>query len=129
MFDVGWMGRAVLMVVSPLWFVATYLVFICLLPITVWLHRRYDALVLVVLAGLAVVVDILRFRYHVPAVEWANMIFVWGFAFQLGFFHGRISGVDSAPRYCRRPGRLGVPVAARPWQRGRMFDADRAVRR
>ena len=54
---------------------------------------------LVVLAGLAVVVDILRFRYHVPAVEWANMLFVWVFAFQLGFFHGRISGVDSAPRY------------------------------
>ena len=98
-FDVSWMGQAVLMVVSPLWFVATYLAFICLLPITVWLHRRYDALVLVVFAGLAIVVDILRFRYHVPGVEWANMIFVWGFAFQLGFFHGRISGVDSAPRY------------------------------
>ena len=98
-FDVSWMGQAVLMVVSPLWFVATYLAFICLLPITVWLHRRYDALVLVVFAGLAIIVDILRFRYHVPGVEWANMIFVWGFAFQLGFFHGRISGVDSAPRY------------------------------
>jgi hypothetical protein len=27
------------------------------------------------------------------------MVFVWGFAFQLGYFHGRISGVDSAPRY------------------------------
>ena len=69
------------------------------MPITVWLHRRYDALVLVVLAGLAVIVDILRFRYQVPGVEWLNMVFVWGFAFQLGYFHGRISGVDTAPRY------------------------------
>ncbi|MGS0685875.1 acyltransferase family protein [Nakamurella sp. GG22] len=98
-FDLTWMGQAVLMVLSPLWFVFSYLIFICLMPITVWLHRRYDALVLVVLAGLAVIVDILRFRYGVPGVEWLNMVFVWGFAFQLGYFHGRISGVDSAPRY------------------------------
>ena len=115
------------MVVSPLWFVATYLALICLLPITVWLHRRYDALVLVVLAGLAVVVDILRFRYHVPGVEWANMLFVWGFAFQLGFFHGRISGVDSAPRYS--DGRVDWEYQSpRPWQRGRMFALTGPVR-
>ena len=68
------------MVVSPLWFVAVYLLFVCLMPITVWLHRRYDLLVLVVLAGLAVIVDILRFRYDMPGIEWVNMIFVWGFA-------------------------------------------------
>jgi len=98
-FDVSWMGQAVLMVVSPLWFVGAYLLFVCLMPITVWLHRRYDALVLVVMGGMAVIVDILGFRYEVPGVEWANMIFVWGFAFQMGYFHGRISGADSAPRY------------------------------
>ncbi|RIJ71126.1 acyltransferase [Nakamurella silvestris] len=98
-FNVRWMGTAVLLVVSPLWFVAAYLLFVCLMPITVWLHRRYDSLVLVFLAGLAVIVDICRFRYHLPYVEWANMIFVWGFAFQLGYFHGRISGSDTAPRY------------------------------
>ena len=98
-FDVSWMGRAALMVVSPLWFVAAYLLFVCLMPITVWLHRRYDALVLVVMGGMAVIVDILQFRYEVPGVEWANMVFVWGFAFQLGYFHGRISGADSAPRF------------------------------
>lgn len=98
-FDLDWMGRAVLMVLSPLWFVVAYLVFVCLMPISVWLHRRYDALVLVFLGGLAVIVDVLRFRYQVPGIEWVNMVFVWGFAFQLGYFHGRISGVDSAPRY------------------------------
>ena len=59
MFDLDWMGLAVLMVLSPLWFVLAYLFFVCLMPITVWLHRRYDALVLVVMAGLAVIVDIL----------------------------------------------------------------------
>ena len=98
-FDLNWMGQAVLMVLSPLWFVGTYLLFVCLMPITLWLHRRYDVLVLVVLAGLAVIVDILRFRYQVPGIEWVNMLFVWGFAFQLGYFYGRISGVDTAPRF------------------------------
>ena len=98
-FDLNWMGQAVLMVLSPLWFVFAYLFFVCMMPITVWLHRRYDALVLVFLGGLAVIIDILRFRYEVPGAEWLNMVFVWGFAFQLGYFHGRISGVDSASRY------------------------------
>jgi hypothetical protein len=93
------MGQAVLMVLSPLWFVGAYLLFVCLMPITLWLHRRYDVLVLVVMAGLAVIVDILRFRYQVPGIEWVNMLFVWGFAFQLGYFYGRISGVDTAPRF------------------------------
>lgn len=93
-FDVGWMGRAVMMVVSPLWFVATYLFFVATMPIGVWLHRRFDGLVLVVLGGAAVVVDVLRFRYGIPGVEWLNMIFVWGFAFQLGYFRDRLAGLD-----------------------------------
>ncbi|MBM9466630.1 acyltransferase family protein [Nakamurella leprariae] len=92
-FDVGWIGRAVLMVVSPLWFVAAYSLFVVLMPVTVWLHRRYDSVVLVVMGGLAVVVDLLRFRYQVPGIEWANMIFVWGFAFQLGYFYERFTGL------------------------------------
>lgn len=98
-FDVSWMGKAVVMVVSPLWFIAAYLAFILLMPVTVWLHNRYDSVVLVVLAGLAVVVDILRFRYQIPYVEFANMIFVWGFAFQYGYFHSRVTGLNDAPRY------------------------------
>ncbi len=119
-FDLTWMGQAVLMVLSPLWFVFSYLIFICLMPITVWLHRRYDALVLVVLAGLAVIVDILRFRYGLPGVEWLNMVFVWGFAFQLGYFHGRISGVDSAPRFS--DGRLDWAYqSGRSRQQGRIM--------
>jgi hypothetical protein len=98
-FDLKWMTRGVLLVISPLWFVAAYLALICLLPITVWLHRRYDSLVLVFMGGLAIIVDISRFRYHVPGIEWANMLFVWGFAFQLGYFHSRITGLDGGPRY------------------------------
>ena len=93
-FNVDWIGRGVLLVVSPLWFVAAYLALILLMPITVWLHQKFDMLILVVFGGLAIVVDILRFRYGVPYVEWVNMLFVWGFSFQLGYFHRRISGLD-----------------------------------
>lgn len=98
-FNISWMWRAVTMVVSPLWFVAAYLVLILLMPVLVWLHRRYDMLVLVVLGGSAVVVDILRFRYQVPNIGLLNMVFVWGFAFQFGFFHARFTGIEDAPRY------------------------------
>jgi hypothetical protein len=98
-WDIRWAWQAVIMVLSPLWFVAVYLLFVCLMPITVWLHRRYDLLVLVVMAGLAVIVDIFRFRVDIPGIEWINMIFVWGFSFQLGYFYDRISGASSAPRY------------------------------
>ncbi len=119
-FDLQWMSRAVLLVVSPLWFVGAYLVLICLLPITVWLHRRYDSLVLIFLGGLAIVVDILRFRYQVPGVEWANMLFVWAFAFQMGYFHSRITGLDSAPRYL--DGRIEWSYqSARSRQQARLF--------
>jgi hypothetical protein len=98
-WDIQWAWQAIIMVLSPLWFVAVYLLLVCLMPITVWLHRRFDLLVLVVMAGLAVIVDILRFRVDVPGIEWVNMIFVWGFCFQLGYFYDRIAGTSSAPRY------------------------------
>ncbi|HRE00935.1 MAG TPA: hypothetical protein PLV68_06520, partial [Ilumatobacteraceae bacterium] len=46
-FDLEWIGRATLLVISPLWFLAVYLVLILLLPVFLWLHRRFDVLVLV----------------------------------------------------------------------------------
>ena len=99
----AWMGQAVLMVLSPLWFVFTYLFFVCLMPITVWLHRRYDALVLVFLAGFAVIVDILRFRYQVPGLRVA----------QYGLRLGLRLPARLLPRQDLR-GRLGAAVLRRP---------------
>lgn len=86
-FDLAWMGRAVLLVVSPLWFLAVYLMLVALLPAALWLHRRYGSLVLVWLGGAAMVVDVLRFRYGVPGIGWLNMVLVWGLAHQAGFFY------------------------------------------
>ncbi len=91
--DAGWMARAVRLVVSPLWFLVVYLLLIALLPIALWLHRRFGVLVLVWGAGLAAVVDIVRFRNDLPWVGWLNMVVVWGLCHQLGFFYdGLVAG-------------------------------------
>jgi hypothetical protein len=94
-FNVAWMGRAVLLVVSPLWFIAIYLMLVLLLPAALWLHARFDTTVLVFLAGIAGIIDITRFRYDHLWLGALNMILVWGLCHQLGFFYERIV---AAPR-------------------------------
>ena len=89
-FDAQWIGKAVELVVSPLWFLAVYLLLIALLPLALWLHEKFDALVLVWLAGVAMCVDIGRFRFGIEGLGWINMVAVWGLAHQLGFFYQRI---------------------------------------
>ena len=89
-FDQPWIGKAVLLVVSPLWFLAVYLMLIAILPVALWLHRRFDLLAIVWLAGLAMCVDVLRFRYGHSALGWLNMVIVWGLAHQAGFFYQRL---------------------------------------
>jgi len=89
-FDLHWIGKAVLLVVSPLWFLAVYLMLVLLLPAFLWLHQRFDTIVLVWFAGLAGAVDILRFRYHHEWLGLLNMVFVWGLCHQLGFFYDRL---------------------------------------
>ena len=94
-FGFTWIRRAVFLVVSPLWFMAVYLMLIALLPVFLWLHRRWDTIVLVWLAAVAGAVDIVRFRYHNEWLGIVNMVAVWGLCHQLGFFYGRIV---TAPR-------------------------------
>jgi peptidoglycan/LPS O-acetylase OafA/YrhL len=94
-FDFAGISRLVRLVVSPLWFLATYLMLIALLPVALWLHRRFGALALVWLAGAAMTVDVLRFRYDLEAIGWLNMVLVWGLAHQAGFFYQQLVG---APR-------------------------------
>jgi len=75
------------LVVSPLWFLAVYLMLIALLPAALWLHKRFGSLVLIWLGGLAMVVDVLRFNYHQESLGWLNMVLVWALAHQAGFFY------------------------------------------
>ena len=43
-FGLEWIGRAVLLVISPLWFIAVYLVLIALIPLWFALCRRFGLL-------------------------------------------------------------------------------------
>lgn len=89
-FDLQWIGKAVLLVVSPLWFMGVYLMLIALLPVFLWLHERWDTIVLVFLATIAGAVDILRFRYGHEWLGIINMVAVWALCHQLGFFYERM---------------------------------------
>ncbi len=89
-FDVEWAQRGVILVISPLWFIAAYLIIIVLFPVFLWLHERFDAVMLIWLAGAAWLVDITRFKHDLLSVGFINMVLVWGFCHQLGFFYERI---------------------------------------
>jgi peptidoglycan/LPS O-acetylase OafA/YrhL len=86
-FGVRWIPRTVLLVVSPLWFIAVYLLLIALIPVWFRVLQRFGAVSMVVIIGLVVVVDILRFRYGLATVGYVNLVLVWGLAFMSGFFH------------------------------------------
>jgi hypothetical protein len=85
-WDVDGIGRAVRLVLSPLWFLCVYVVLIALFPVAYRLHLRFGPLVVVWAAGIAALVDVLRFAHHVRWVGWISMVVVWGLCHQLGFF-------------------------------------------
>lgn len=89
-FDLHWIRGAVMLIISPLWFIAVYLGLLVLLPVMLWLHERFDIIVLVFFGGIAMLVDIARLRYGYQWAGWINMAAVWGLAYQAGFFYRRI---------------------------------------
>jgi len=80
-----WVARAVLLVLSPLWFLIVYFVMVVTVPIWDALDRRFDVLVPIGLIALTMGVDLLRFRFDLDHAAWFNMIFVWGAAHQVGW--------------------------------------------
>ncbi len=73
--------------VAPLWFLLVYLLITALTPVTYGLHRRYRISALVVLGSAAAGIELVRFLLSMPDARWANVIFVWMFAHQLGYFY------------------------------------------
>jgi hypothetical protein len=49
---------------------------VLLLPLRLWLHQRFDRIVLVVLAGTAGAVDIICFEHDVEWIDLLNMVLV-----------------------------------------------------
>ncbi|WP_411106850.1 acyltransferase family protein [Streptomyces sp. cmx-4-9] len=85
-------GAALRLVTQPLWFIGIYLSMVAFTPPLLRLHERYGWGAFAGLAAAAGLVDVLRFGFGVPYVEFLNFAFVWLAVHQLGFLRadGRI---------------------------------------
>lgn len=82
-----WLSRTIVLVISPLWFVAIYLVLVLVAPPALWLHRKFGPVVPVALAGVAMLADVARFAHKIEWVALVNVLVVWALCHQLGFFY------------------------------------------
>ncbi|MEU8903321.1 acyltransferase family protein [Streptomyces mirabilis] len=85
----GWEGGlldvSLRLVAQPLWFIGIYLAMVAFTPPLLRLHERYGWGAFGGLAAAAGLVDVLRFGFGVPYVEFLNFAFVWLAVHQLGF--------------------------------------------
>jgi hypothetical protein len=93
--EATWVGRGIVLMLSPLWFLIVYAMLVTTMPLWRFLHERLGEVALVLLVGIAVVVDVFRFRYEWPGVQWVNFVVVWSVSHQLGFHYERLV---AAPR-------------------------------
>lgn len=85
-----WVPRAVTLVLSPLWFLAVYMVLVVTVPLWDRLDQRWGELVPIGLAVATMGIDLLRFRFGYPEAAWVNMVLVWGAAHQVGWSWERL---------------------------------------
>src|SRR6266511_2160008 len=69
-------------------------------PLAIRLHPRFGLLVVVILAGLAALVDVLRFGQHVTWAALVNLLVVWALCHQLGFFYRSLADGDRVLAWC-----------------------------
>src|SRR5688572_9747655 len=62
----AWLPRALVLVLSPLWFLGVYMLLVLATPVAAWAHRRFGEVAVVTLAGAPALADLLRFRFDVP---------------------------------------------------------------
>ncbi len=72
---------------GPLWFLAVYLVIVCIAPFTIALHRRFRWWVPAAMAVGAVIVDVIGLGADVHGLRYLNVVFVLLLPHQLGHFY------------------------------------------
>jgi hypothetical protein len=79
--------RTLVLLISPLWFLAVYLVLVLITPIAIRAHRRSPVVAFAGLALAAVLVDAARFGFgwSGPAMVAASFVSVWALVHQFGF--------------------------------------------
>lgn len=98
--EAEWVTRGIVLMLSPLWFLVVYAMLVASMPLWRWAHARYGEVALVLMVGIAVVVDVFRFRYRWVGVEWINFLIVWSLAHQLGFHYARLVGASRRFAWC-----------------------------
>ncbi len=85
---------------QPLWFLGVFLLCQALLPVMLRLHERRPLATVSLLAGAAVLVDVIRAATGADGVGFANLVFVWLVLQQVGFFlaDGRIDALGRRTR-------------------------------
>jgi hypothetical protein len=89
----GLLRQAATAVSFILWFLAVYLGVAALTPLAVAAHDRWGLAFVATLAGMVILVDVLRFLADAEIVGWANYALVWGVFHQLGiaWWDGRVT--------------------------------------
>lgn len=103
---------------GPLWFLGVYLVVVCLAPWLVALHRRFGWGVVAVMAGGAVVADVIGFQGGFGLARWLNVAFVLLLPHQLGFFYadGTLARLPRTVFWAMVAGGLAaLVVLTNPW--------------
>ena len=72
---------------GPLWFLAVYLVVVCVAPVTIRLHRRFRWWVPAAMALGTIVVDVVGFGADLHLLRYVNIVFVLLLPHQLGHFY------------------------------------------
>jgi peptidoglycan/LPS O-acetylase OafA/YrhL len=97
--DAPWVSSAVLLVLSPLWFLGVFAVLVALAPASVWLHRRWGIKIVLALVVLAMGLDMLRFVRGYGWAGWLNLAVIWSFCHQMGMHYGSMVGLKRRARW------------------------------
>ena len=76
------------MVFVPLWFLGVYTAIVLLTPITMRWHERAPVRALAGLAAAVVAIDVIRFALPFDVIGYVNVLFVFLFVHQLGYWYG-----------------------------------------
>ncbi len=93
-------------VVTPLWFLAVYLLVILAVPATVWLWARLGWWSVALGLALAFATDAVRYATDLDWIGWLNFGFVWLTAHQLGY-----RWATEAERPAATPLLVSIPIA------------------
>lgn len=110
-------ARGVVLMITPLWFLAVYLVLVLLTPAARRVHRRHGLAALAVGAALIAVVDRLTFAGHLsgPAPMLGEYVLTWAVVHQLGFHLGALRRAPRPAQWSACLGGFGLLAAGAAW--------------